>query len=142
MKAFADRVQLLQSESERIQHDLQALPADAWSQPSICPEWQVQDIVAHLVGVAEFYADNIARGMQNDTSAPAGRPPAGAINAEAAAPAIAQRSIEARKSLGPLYETIVRFELSTGEVTYGMFENLSIGHHKPYGFDSFEAVAP
>jgi len=48
---------------------------------------------------------------------------------------------EARKTMGPLYETIVRFELSTGEVTYGMFENLSIGHHEPYGFDSFEAMA-
>ncbi len=48
---------------------------------------------------------------------------------------------EARNQLGPLYETIVRFELSSGEVTYGMFENMSIGHHAPYGFDSFEAVA-
>lgn len=49
---------------------------------------------------------------------------------------------EARGALGPIYEHIVRFELSTGEVTYGMFENLSVGHHFPYGFDSFEAVAP
>ena len=37
---------------------------------------------------------------------------------------------------------MVRFELDSGEVTYGMFENLSIGHHSPYGFDSFEAVSP
>ena len=44
--------------------------------------------------------------------------------------------------MGPLYETIVRFETNTGEVTWGMFENLSIGHHEPYGFDSFEAVSP
>ena len=49
---------------------------------------------------------------------------------------------EARGALGPLYEHIVRFELNTGEVTYGMFENVSVGHHFPYGFDSFEAVAP
>ncbi len=49
---------------------------------------------------------------------------------------------EARKALGPLYETVVRFELENGEITYGMFENLSIGHHEPYGFDSFEAVSP
>lgn len=48
---------------------------------------------------------------------------------------------EARNSLGPLYETLVRFELDSGEVTYGMFENLSMGHHDPYGFDSFEAMA-
>ena len=49
---------------------------------------------------------------------------------------------EARAALGPLYETIVHFELGSGESTYGMFENLSIGHHQPYGFDSFEAMAP
>lgn len=48
---------------------------------------------------------------------------------------------EARNALGPLYETLVRFELDSGEVTYGMFENMSIGQHEPYGFDSFEAVA-
>jgi len=47
-----------------------------------------------------------------------------------------------RGALGPLYEHIGRFELNTGEVGYGMFENLSIGHHFPYGFGSFEAVAP
>jgi hypothetical protein len=49
---------------------------------------------------------------------------------------------EARGALGPLYEHICRFELSTGEVTYSMFENLSVGHHFPYNFDSFESVAP
>ena len=48
---------------------------------------------------------------------------------------------EARGALGPLYEHICRFELNTGEVTYSMFENLSIGTHEPYGFDSFESVA-
>jgi len=49
---------------------------------------------------------------------------------------------ELRAALGPLYEHIGRFELDTGEVGYGMFENISIGHHFKYGFDSFEAVAP
>lgn len=48
---------------------------------------------------------------------------------------------EARKALGPLYETIVRYELPDGETTYGMFENMSIGQHDAYGFDSFEAMA-
>ena len=48
---------------------------------------------------------------------------------------------EARAALGPLYEHICRFELSSGEVTYSMFENISIGTHEPYGFDSFESVA-
>lgn len=51
-------------------------------------------------------------------------------------------SDEATNALGPLYEHVARFETSNGEVTYGMFENFSIGHHDPYGFDSFEAMAP
>ena len=46
-----------------------------------------------------------------------------------------------RAELAPLYEHICRFELNNGEVTYSMFENISIGSHAPYGFDSFEAVA-
>ena len=71
----------------------------AWTAPSACTQWQVQDVVAHLVGVAEFYAGTVVRGVQGDASAPAGRSPAGRTGASAAE-GIAQRSIAARKSLG------------------------------------------
>lgn len=47
-----------------------------------------------------------------------------------------------RAELAPLYETLCKFELSTGEVTYGMLENLIVGMCPSYGFDSWEAVAP
>jgi hypothetical protein len=47
-----------------------------------------------------------------------------------------------RAELAPLYETLCKFELSTGEVTYGMLENLIIGLCPNYGFDSWEAVEP
>lgn len=100
MTAFADYLPCLQAESERILKYLRALPPEAWSRPSICPQWQVQDVVAHLVGVAEFYADNVSRGLQGDATPPAGRPPAGVLTGAQAAPAIAQRSIAARQSLG------------------------------------------
>ena len=49
---------------------------------------------------------------------------------------------EARASLGPLYETLCRFELSSGEVGYGLLENLCVGTYHPHGFDSPGAVAP
>jgi uncharacterized protein (TIGR03083 family) len=100
MDGFTDRVRLLQSESERIKQYLRALPSEAWSRPSACAQWQVQDVVAHLIGVAETYAGNISRGLQGDAAPPAGRPPAGTSNAELAAEGIAQRSIAARQSLG------------------------------------------
>ena len=47
-----------------------------------------------------------------------------------------------RKQISILNETLCRFELSTGEVGYGMHENLCIGVYKPYGFDTPESVAP
>jgi hypothetical protein len=41
---------------------------------------------------------------------------------------------EARARYGPLYETLSRFELSTGEVGYGLLENLCVGTYHPHGF--------
>ncbi len=49
---------------------------------------------------------------------------------------------EARRSLGPLYETLCRFDLSTGEVGFGLLENLCVGTYHPHGFDSPGALAP
>src|SRR5262249_30249458 len=40
-----------------------------------------------------------------------------------------------------LNETLCRFELSTGEVGYGMHENACAGIYRPYGFDTPDAVA-
>ncbi len=51
-------------------------------------------------------------------------------------------SAEARAGLGPLYETLCRFDLSSGEVAYGLLENLVVGVYHPHGFDSPGAVAP
>jgi hypothetical protein len=43
---------------------------------------------------------------------------------------------EARAPLGPIYETLCRFELSDGQVGYGMLENLVVGVYEPFGFMS------
>jgi hypothetical protein len=47
-----------------------------------------------------------------------------------------------RKQYALLCETLCRFELSTGEIGYGMHENMCMGTYKPYGFNSADAVAP
>jgi len=47
-----------------------------------------------------------------------------------------------RKQISLLNETLCRFELSTGEVGYGMHENLLVGIYKPYGFDAPDRMAP
>ena len=49
---------------------------------------------------------------------------------------------EERARDGPLYETLSRYELSTGQVGYGLLENLCVGTYHPHGFDHPGAVAP
>ncbi|MGE3535839.1 MAG: maleylpyruvate isomerase family mycothiol-dependent enzyme [Candidatus Tectimicrobiota bacterium] len=100
MLTFAERLQVLQAESERIRQYIHALPATALTQASACAQWQVQDVIAHLIGVAETYAGSITRGLQGDTGPLPGRLPAGQTTASLAAESIAQRSIAARQSLG------------------------------------------
>ncbi len=100
MDTFADRVKVLQAESERIKQYLHSLPLATLSQPSACAQWQVQDVIAHLIGVAETYASSVSRGLKGDTSALPGRLPAGQGTAALAAESIAQRSIAARQTLG------------------------------------------
>ena len=95
---FADRVKILQSESERIKQYLHALP-EALSKPSACTQWQVQDVIAHLIGVAETYASSVSRGLQGIRDRCRGvsrlvRPQ------RRSRLSIAQRSIAARQTLG------------------------------------------
>ena len=60
----------------------------------------MQDVIAHLVGVAETYASSVSRGLQGDTGPLPGRLPAGQATAALSAESIAQRSIAARQTLG------------------------------------------
>lgn len=41
-----------------------------------------------------------------------------------------------------LNETLCRFDLSTGEVAWGMHENMCLGVFKPYGFERGDQMAP
>jgi hypothetical protein len=49
---------------------------------------------------------------------------------------------EVRRKYAILNETLCRFELSTGEVGYGMHENMLVGVYRPTGFETPETVAP
>lgn len=100
MYPYEDRARLLLAESERIRQYLHGLPADALACPSACTQWQVWDVIAHLIGVAEFYAGSVSRGLTGESTPPAGRLPAGRSNAASSAEGIAQRSIAARNRLG------------------------------------------
>ncbi|MCH8281580.1 MAG: maleylpyruvate isomerase N-terminal domain-containing protein [Chloroflexi bacterium] len=56
MVTLQDRVELVRSESERLQSYLQTLPKDAWDRPSACDPWTVADVVGHLVWWLIFMA--------------------------------------------------------------------------------------
>ena len=49
---------------------------------------------------------------------------------------------EERRKYAYLNETLCRFETDTGEVGYGMHENMLIGIHHPTGFHTPETQAP
>ena len=49
---------------------------------------------------------------------------------------------EKRSQYAILNETLCRFELSTGEASYGMHENMCIGIYRPHGFDEPGKMAP
>ena len=100
MLSFEERAQLYKSESESFQEYLKNLPHEDWSKQSACNEWLVGDVVAHLVGNSEFYAGTVARGLQGESSSPAGRPEAGTGHPSISAEALAKSSIAARESLG------------------------------------------
>lgn len=100
MSSWKDRVKLLQTESQRFYQYLQGLPEDAWSKQSACDLWQVQDVVAHLIGNAEFYAGTVERGLRGESEPPEGRPAAGTGHPSLGAAGTAEGAIANRERLG------------------------------------------
>ena len=100
MASPEQRANLVKTESKRIQQYLGTLSAEALTRPSACDRWEVRDVVAHLTGAVEFFAENISRGVNGDSSPPEGFPPASASALAARLEAGAQRAIALRESMG------------------------------------------
>ena len=100
MLTWEERANLLQEESRSFQHYLNGLSVEAWDQPSACDEWRVKDVVAHLVGNAEFYATTVERGLKGQVDPLPGRPPAGAGHPSLGAATTAAGAIANREKLG------------------------------------------
>jgi uncharacterized protein (TIGR03083 family) len=96
MEALEARIALIQAEAERLAQYLSTLSPDAWRQPSACEAWEVRDVVAHLVEVAQFYVRAITRGVQGDMAQPPELAPPAAVRAAS----IAQSAIACRERLG------------------------------------------
>jgi len=100
MEAPENLVKVIQTEAERLAESLQTLPPEAWSAPSACDLWEVGDVVGHLVFVAEFYADVIARGVRGDVSPPARFPGIDLADRSSFDAYIGQTALAYRKRLG------------------------------------------
>ena len=93
-------VELVKSESQRIQQYLGVLSAEDLARPSACDAWEVRDVVAHLTGAVDLFAANISRGVRGDSTPPEGFPPASVSSLMARMEAGAQRAISLRESMG------------------------------------------
>ena len=100
METPDSRVQLVQAASAQLRQYLHTLPPESWRRPSACHHWEVRDVVGYLILAAEFYLDVISRGLQGDTSPPAGFPPAGTANAASWSTLFDPMSVARRENLG------------------------------------------
>ena len=100
MNSWEERAKFLQSESQNFQRYLNELPDESWSKQSACDLWRIEDVVAHLVGNAEFYASTVERGLKGDLDPPEGRPAAGTGHPSLGAAGTAAGAIANREKLG------------------------------------------
>jgi len=100
MEAPENLVKVIQTEAERLTESLQTLSPEAWSTPSACDLWEVGDVAAHLVFVAEFYADVISRGVRGDVSPPERFPGIDLADRSSFDAYIGQTALAYRKRLG------------------------------------------
>ncbi len=100
MGSVLEKVQLVKEESARIGVYLKTLKPEAWATQSACDAWQVQDVVAHVMGAVERFGPNIVRGAGGDGSAPEGMPEAGVGDMAARLRNNAQVAVDYRESLG------------------------------------------
>ncbi|MGH7753717.1 MAG: maleylpyruvate isomerase N-terminal domain-containing protein, partial [Gemmatimonadales bacterium] len=94
------RLAALQAEAQQLTQYLTTLPPEAWSHPSACTRWQVADVVAHVATAGLLFTESLTRGLQGDSSPPAGWVPGGARDEDAFAEELAQRAIASRRQLG------------------------------------------
>lgn len=100
MGSVLEKIQLVREESARIGVYLKTLRPEDWATQSACDAWQVQDVVAHVIGAVERFGPNIVRGAGGDGSAPEGMPEAGVGDMAARLRNNAQVAVDYRESLG------------------------------------------
>ncbi|MDA0264468.1 MAG: maleylpyruvate isomerase family mycothiol-dependent enzyme [Chloroflexi bacterium] len=115
------RVAVAKQLATNIRGYLGELTPPQWELPSACAEWQVRDVVAHLIGGAERQAESMERGRGGDSNPPAGFVPAGPAALSAAN---AQRDINRRNQLAGRF--LESFDASY-EALHSQFDSFADG---------------
>jgi uncharacterized protein (TIGR03083 family) len=139
MDSPEERVKIVIAESECLKQYLNTLPPEAWTKPSACDRWEVRDVVAHLAGQGQFYADMITRSLQGDASTPEGRPAPGTANAASFAEGGAQRAIARREQLGD--QLLAEFHETNDQLNHLLASLGPQDWEKPHYFNSL-GIAP
>ena len=100
MLSAQERVELVATESRRLEEYLGSLYASAWHQPSKCSRWSIADVLGHLTWASDYFMATISSGMKGDISPPDDWPETGAAGPEYFNRFIADKAIEAHKALG------------------------------------------
>ena len=100
MTSPEQRVELVKSESQRIQRYLEGLPNEDWTQTSACDAWEIRDVVAHLTASVDLYESAISRGITGDSNPPEGLSAAGVRSLMTRLEENTQRVINLRQDIG------------------------------------------
>ena len=100
MTSPEQRVELVKSESQRIQRYLEDLSDKDLTQTSACDAWEVRDVVAHLTASVDLYESAISRGITGDSNPPEGLSAAGVSSLMTRLEENTQRVINLRQDIG------------------------------------------
>jgi uncharacterized protein (TIGR03083 family) len=93
-----DQVRAARTTTDWLLRELATFTAEELELPNACGVWNVAEELAHLVWVADLYADGIRRGLQGDVTARPGREMSTVYDERAKQ--IAQVAVESRQQLG------------------------------------------
>ena len=97
MSTIESQIEIVKALVSSIRERTGSLSPEQLALPSACSEWQVQDVVGHLIGGAQRQIDSMTRGRAGDSGPPEGFVPADSATASANN---ARGDVQRRKSFG------------------------------------------
>ncbi len=97
MPSIEQQVELAKTLVGDIRRNFAALTPEQAASPSACDDWQVHDVLSHLIGGAERQTDSMQRGRAGDSGPASGFTPADSTTLSVNN---AQRDIQRREQLG------------------------------------------